>query len=450
MSAPRLAVIGAGVSGLSAARAAVGRAEVTVLEASARAGGLVHTERAHGLLVEHGPDCLATGKPAGLRAVRELGLENEIVHALERRSYVLSEGALHPLPAGLLAMSPDAGLELLRSPLLSPGAKARMLLEPLIPRGPDRSDESVGEFFERRLGREVVDRVVDPLLGGIYGADAWRLSLRAVLPALAETGRTHRSLASRLARRASPSAGKGGAGIVSLRSGMGALPEALAAELAGRVRTRAEVRAVERTARGFRIRSQDGARMEVDAVVVATPPWRAAELLEGIDPDLAAHLDRIRPARLDAVTLAWPREAVRCPLVGTGFVVAADEPRRLRACTWTSQKWPSRAPDGVALLRAFLRDGAGASDDEMVGVARAELREVLGIEAAPLFVRVTRRERALPIYEVGHPGRVAAIEARVAAHGALALAGNAYRGLGIPDCIASGEAAAEAALAACA
>lgn len=449
MSAPRVVVVGAGVTGLSAARAAMGgEADVRVLESSPRAGGLVHTERtADGVVVEHGPDCLMTTKPAGARALRELELEPEIVRSGERRSYVLAERALHPLPAGLLAMSPSAGLELLRSPLFSLRAKGRMLLEPIAPRGPRDRDESVGEFFERRLGAAVVDRVVDPLLSGIYGAEARRLSMRAVMPILSETERRYGSVALGMARRPRQRPDEGALPpVVSLRGGMGALPDALARALGDRLRTNVKVRAIERAARGYRLRTSDGGAEEADRVIVTAPPWRAAELLGDLDPDLAALLTSIRPSRLDAVTLTWRREDVPHPLAGTGFVVARTELLRLRACTWVSRKWPGRAPEGVAVLRAFVRDGADASDEELVSVARAELRDVLGIEAAPRSAVITRKGRALPRYEVGHLERVRAIRARAAEHRGLALAGNAYDGIGIPDCIASGEAAARAVL----
>lgn len=448
VSAPRVVVIGAGVTGLSAARAVMRRADVRVLESSSRAGGLVHTERAaDGSIVEHGPDCLMTTKPAGMRVLRELALEGEVLHGTERRAFVLAEQALHPLPAGLLALSPSAGLELLRSPLFSLRAKGRMLLEPLAPRAPRGDDESVGAFFERRLGPEVVARVVDPLLSGIYGAEASRLSMRAVMPILAETERKHRSVAFGIARRDKPAPVKNPMPpVVTLRGGMGALPDALARELAERVRTDAPVRSIERTGAGYRLRMSDGSIEHADAIIVSTPPWHAADLLEALDPELSTLLSAIRPSRLDAVTLAWPREEVPHPLAGTGFVVASSEGRRLRACTWVSRKWPARAPEGIALMRAFVRDGADASDEELVEVARQELRDVLGIDAAPAWTNVTRRARALPRYEVGHLDRVSAIRARADEHLGLALAGNAYDGIGIPDCIASGERAAEAVL----
>ncbi len=446
MSRLRVVVIGAGVSGLSAARALADGCDVTVLEASDRAGGLVHTEHTpEGLVVEHGPDSLVTSKPAGVRLVDELGLGEELLSGKSPRSFVLAESALHPLPGGLLAMSPSAGVELLRSSLFSLAGKARLLLEPLAPRA-GADDESVASFFERRLGRQIVDRVVDPLLSGIYGAEARRLSMRAVLPRIADAEQRHRSIAFGLARETSAKPVARRPPVLTLRAGMGSLTDALARSLGTRVRVRVAVRAIERARGGYRVRLADGSALDADRVIVATPPWHAAAMLVSLDGELASRLGAVHASRVDAVTLAWPRRAVPHALDGSGFVVAATEGRRLRACTWVSEKWPDRAPGDVALLRAFVRDAADASDDDLIAIARAELRDLLGVEAAPQAVRVTRRDRALPRYEVGHLDRVAAVRARAAEHPGIALAGNAFDGIGIADCVASGEAAARAVL----
>lgn len=451
-STPRLVVIGGGITGLAAARAALDRCQVTLLESAARIGGLVQSERTrHGFVIEHGPDSIVTAKPAGIGLARKLGLEEEIVRTKSSRSYVQTHGDLVQLPAGLFAMSPDAGWEMLRSPLFSMLGKGRMLLEPLAPRGKHpEDDESVGSFFGRRLGREFVDRIVDPLLGGIYGGDADRLSMRVVMPQMMAMEQRHGSIALGMARmpKRPPSSEPPLPPLISFRHGMGELTDQLARELGSAVRTGVRVAGVRHAAGGeYRVRLSDGTEVEADAVVITTPAWHAAPMIEGLDASLASMLASIGSSRIDAVTFAWPRWSVPHTLDGTGFVVPRSQNRRLRACTWTSEKWPFRAPEGVALLRAFVRDAEDADDQELIETARRELRETMGIEHAPRLTRVTRKASALPRYEVGHQRLVTALRERAAAHPGLALAGNAFGGVGIPDCVSSGEAAVETALA---
>jgi protoporphyrinogen/coproporphyrinogen III oxidase len=272
--------------------------------------------------------------------------------------------------------------------------------------------------------------------------------MQAALPRLLELERIHGSVALGLATGAMTPAGAPALPpLVSFREGMGALPLALAAR-AGRIRTGTSVQGISRGPhQRWQVWLAGGDVLDADAVILAAPAWASAAMLEGLDPDLAARLGAIDHGRATSVTMAFARADVPDPLAGTGFVVPAREDRALAACTWSSRKFPGRAPDDVALLRCFAADH-DAPDADLIAAVQGDLRDLLGIEAEPTLVRVRRLSRGLPRYEVGHLGRIAALEERVAALGAVALAGNAYRGLGVIDCLASGERAAHQVLAA--
>lgn len=453
VSAPRIVVVGAGIAGLSAARAlrrAAPAVDVVVLEASRRVGGLIETERTvDGFLLEHGADCLLTTKPHGLAALDALGLDREIVAGGgARRTYVARGAALVPMPPVLGPVTLGSAVAFARSPLLSWAGKARAMLEPFVPARRSADDESIGDFAGRRFGPEVAHAVLAPLLGGLYGADIDLLSMQACLPRFAALERDDGSVvrgmrhAARIRRRRERAGGVVLPHVVTLRRGMGSLPDAAARGLGVEL----GVAAVEihRYGRGFGVATTQGT-IACDGVVLATPAWAVPALLAELAPDLAADVATIAHKRLDLVTLAWPRRVAARPLDGTGWVRAAGDRRPTAACTWASEKWPERAPTGALLVRSVLA-AADADDAELVAAARRDLRDLLGIAAEPALVRVRRLARATPIYAVGHRRVVDGLRARAAAIGALALAGNAYEGVGVPDCIASGEAAAAAVL----
>jgi oxygen-dependent protoporphyrinogen oxidase len=455
--ARRIVVVGGGIAGLAAAHRLGERArrrlDVVVLEAGPRLGGTIATECTDGFRLEGGPDAILTEKPWAADLCRRLDVALVGTREGERRTFVVRAGRLAPLPEGFLLLAPTSLWPLVWSPLFSWPGKLRMALDLVRPRRRGDADESLGAFVRRRLGREALERVAQPLVGGIYTADPERLSLAATMPRFRELERRHRSVILGLraaARRAPATNGNAGARyslFVAPADGMEASIEALARRLPeGAVRLRAPVTALARDAGRWRLRA-GGETLDADAVIVAAPAYVAGTLLEPLDAALARDLAAIGYASSATVTLAF-RTADVPSLRGYGFVVPAVERRALLACTYASRKFPGRAPEGHEVLRAFLGgalhpDLASGDDAALVGLVREELRTLLGVAAAPLLVRVHRHPRAMPQYAVGHLDRVAAIEARVAALPGLALVGGAYRGVGIPDCVRGAEAAAD-------
>ena len=435
-----VAVIGAGVAGLAAAWALT-RAGIraTVLERTSRVGGLVESERpVPDVLIEHGPDGLLASKPGGLPVLRALGLEQRIVRGgrAPRRALVLTERGLVPMPTGLFAFQRRALPAMFRTPLLSPAAKLRLLLEPFAGRA--QGDETVAEFFDRRFGPEVRERLVAPMLRGLYGAAPDAIAMRAAFPVLASYEARYRSLALALLVAPRPSAGQG---LVTLAGGMATIPETFAAGLGDGLHTGADVTGIARLAGDrLRLRLHDGSTLEVDAAVLATPLRTATELLADIDARTASVLGGSGTSDADVVTLAYARSQIQHPLDATGFVVGVAD-RALLACTFASEKWHGRAPEGLVILRAVLANCDG--DDRALGAtAIAELREILGLRGEPQWWRIRRHRAALPVHRPGQLARIQEAADALAASAPLVLAGNYLGGVGVPDAIASGLRAA--------
>lgn len=467
----RLVVIGGGITGLAAANRAVEQrgsdVEILLLEASGRVGGVISTEHRGPFLLEGGPDSFISEKPEAIELCRRIGLEAQLLptNDANRRTLIVSGGRLVPLPDGFQLLGPTRILPFLRSPVLSWRGKLAAAKDLVLPRGgpPPDGDESLASFVRRRLGDEVLERLAQPLVGGIYTADAETLSLASTMPRFLELERTHRSVILGLraqAQRAGVAAASGTSGarfglFVTLRDGMTTLVEALAARLpAGAIRLNAAVRSVERAlpdaAEGpWRVTLAGGEQLAADAVVVASPAPVAGRLLHEADPALGAILQGVTCASSAVVTLAFRRDQVPSPPRAFGFVVPAPEKRRVIAGSFTDVKYAGRAPADTVLLRLFaggaLQPQQFALDDQaLVRAARDELRELLGIVAEPILTWVQRWPESMPQYRVGHAGRIAEAERRAAAMPGLALAGNAYHGVGLADCVRSGEAAADA------
>lgn len=462
---PRIAVIGGGIAGLAAAhritelsREQAQPVDLMLLEAGPRLGGSIATERVDGFVIEAGPDSFISEKPWALKLCERIGFTDRLVRTRDehRRTYVVHAGKLHSLPDGFLLLAPTQFWPLITTGLFTWPGKLRMALDLVLPRGPQRSDESLGSFVTRRLGREALERVAQPLVGGIYTADPDDLSLAATMPRFLEMERKSRSIIWTMwsqIRRA-PAAARATSGarwslFVSADDGMQSLIDAIAQRLpAGSVRLGCAVDGMQRDGR-WTIRTGDGQSLEADAVVLATPAHQAARNLASIDAALGEELRGIPYASSATVSLAYRQDQLARPLDGFGFVVPLIEARAIVACTYSSMKYPGRAPAGHVLVRAFvggaLQEEMFHQDDASMALSvRQELRELLGISSEPLLTRIHRHAGAMPQYRVGHLERMARIDAAVARHPGLALAGNAYRGVGIPDCIHSGEMAAEA------
>ncbi len=460
---PSVVILGGGVTGLSVAHALlrpVGAFEITLLEREAVLGGNIRTVRRDGFVLDGGPDSWVASKPHATALAKSLGLEPRFIPTRpeNRHVYIAWEGALHPLPEGMVLGIPTEIMPIVRTPLFSWDAKLRMGLEPLIPPRAwlGDEDESIGDFVARRLGDEVAQRLAGPLLGGIFAGDAGELSVRAAFPQFVEAELRHGSIvrAMRAMRAARKSAGEGSA-FLSLQGGLGELIDALAARIGGQVnlRTGTAARRVEaRAGGGFRVTLTTGETLDADDLVLAAPLPVTATLARDLDPTLADALGAFDAASTATAFLAYPAGAIARPLDATGFLVPREMRRPILASTWVSSKWEHRAPDGMVLLRVFFGGATGGSilensDAELVVLAREELRSLMGIHATPLFSHVFRFTRASPQPRVGHLARVRAVKERLARWPGLYVAGNGFEGSGIPDCIKFAEGAASAILA---
>jgi oxygen-dependent protoporphyrinogen oxidase len=422
-------------------------------------------------VIEAGPDSFVSEKPWALDLCQRLGLGDRLVRTRDeyRRVFVVHDGKLHPLPEGFLLLAPTQFRPLIATRLFSWRGKLRMSLDLVLPRRTAGTDESLASFVGRRLGREALLRAAQPLVGGIYTADPDTLSLAATMPRFLEMERRHRSiilamLAEQRHRTGHEPVGRSAAGtadsgarwslFVTLAGGMGQLVEALAARLpADAIRLGAAVSAIAPNGdgRGWQLALADGVVLGADGVVLATPAHHTARIVTDLDPALSANLAAIPYASSVTVSFAFRREDVPHALDGFGFVVPTVEARSIIAATFSSVKYPGRAPAGYVLLRAFVggalqRALADLDDAALVLAVRRELSDLLGVGAVPALVRIHRHPQAMPQYRVGHLDRVAAIDAHLVRHRGLAVAGNAYRGVGLADCVHSGEMAAEAVL----
>ncbi|MUN36290.1 protoporphyrinogen oxidase [Actinomadura litoris] len=456
-AATQAVVVGGGIAGLTAARElARAGVRVTVLEGSPQTGGKLQVSEIAGLPVDEGAEAMLVRRPEGLELVRELGRGGELVNPGTTSSAILSRGALRPIPSGQVMGVPSDLRALAASQVLSPAGLARVPLDLVLPGTPHDADVSVAGLVGARLGREVVDRLVEPLLGGVYAGRAELLSFEATLPALAAAARGRRSLISAVhgVRNAAPK--EEGPVFATLPGGLGTLPGAVAADLAaagGTIRTDAMVRELRRREDGWRLTlgpARDPEYLDADAVVIAVPAAPASRLLRAQVPAAAAELAQIEYASMAIVTLVYPAAAFPRLPKGSGYLVpAVESAHEVKAVTFSSVKWPHlRAHDpGLIAVRCSIgRFGEEhtlqRADEELVAAATAELADTCGVGGPPAETRVTRWGGGLPQYNVGHAGRVARIRAAVAGEPGLAVAGAAYDGLGVPACVASARAAA--------
>ncbi|HEV7904784.1 MAG TPA: protoporphyrinogen oxidase [Pyrinomonadaceae bacterium] len=493
----RIVVVGGGISGLAAAHKLIEHArthdpalEVLLLESSSRPGGTVRTYEREGFLLEGGPDAFISEKPEALALSKQLGLETRLLetNAAHRRSFIVRGGRLRPVPEGFQLLAPSRFWPFVTTDIFSWAGKARMALELFLPRranaaqGGEVDDESLAQFVRRRFGREALERMAQPMVGGIYTADPEQLSLRATMPRYLEMERNHRSVIRamwRARRRSSTAADEtrstSGARyslFLSFDGGMQTLTDRLAHELphgTARLNTRVEAIKFDVQTGRWKLRvsanntageaaasvstsEKEATRaveiIEADGVCLALPAYASAQLLGDVDASLAAELDSIPYASTATVNLAFRRDSIPHALEGFGFVVPYIERRKVIACTFSSVKFAGRAPEGYALLRAFVGGALqpemyALDEDEMLAAVREDLRALLGIEHAPLFAHVEKWPRSMAQYHLGHLARVARIRAHLRRFPSLQLAGNAYGGAGLPDCIRSGHVAAD-------
>ena len=459
MTVPRAIIVGGGISGLSAAYefAKAGQPAI-LLEARSRLGGVIETERVEGCVLEGGPDSFLAAKAAGLDLIREVGLGAEIIGSNDksRVTYLVRDGRLVSMPDGLLMMVPTKILPMLATSIIGWKTKVRMGLE-YFRRPPSEvmPDRSVADFIGDHYGRETVNYLAEPLLSGVYGGSVDRLSVNSVLTRFVELERQYGSLtrgvlAAKRNRKKTPGAGNP-ALFQTLKGGLAQLTGELESRIRGKIEIRqAAAESVETTPQGFRVRA-GGESMDAPCVILATPAWAAGALLRDLDPRLAGLLEGVEYSSSATIAIGFRRSECGAIPPGFGFLVPACERRLLVACTFIGAKFPYRVPDEIVVLRCFV-GGAGQEaaleldDGEILRQVRVELHGFLGWTAPPLFTRISRWRRAMAQYTVGHGARLDSIRERLESLPGLYLAGNAYEGIGVPDCVRTGRQAASQAL----
>ncbi len=458
---PHVTIIGGGIAGLATAfylqqksRAAGLPVQYSLIESEPRFGGKIATTATQNFVIEGGPDSFVTTKPGGMQLCRDLGLENQLIptNDARRNIFVLKNGRLTPFPGGYRLTVPTEFVPFALSPLISPLGKLRMGLDLVIPARTATSDESLGDFIRRRLGREALDRIAGPIMAGIYVADPDRLSMQSTFPQFSQMEKKYGSLIKAMRhsqKHPSPPAGgnnaKPPAMFTSLRGGMNDLVEALVDNLAGDLQPGQPVIGLRPLSPGFEVTlaTPGGSRrLTTDAVVIAAPAFAAARLVEAINPTLAGLLQQIRYVSTATVSLGyrWAEIKHLHDFNGFGFMIPKSEQRQILACTWSSTKFDHRAPNNDVLIRLFV-GGAGREHlvnlptADLVQLGQNELREIMGITAAPVVSQVYRWPQGNAQYDVGHLDRVAQIEAHAGAIPGLYFTGSAFRGIGIPDCV---------------
>lgn len=465
MVTPRkVIIIGGGISGLATAyrlselaRQGSFPLEITLLEARSRLGGVIETKSQKGFLLEGGPDSFISEKPAALELSKRLGLIRDVIGTNEefRRSFIYKNGRLVRVPEGFYLIAPSQVSAFLQTPLLSWATKLRMGCELFIPKRPGGGDESVASFVRRRFGETTLREVAQPMIGGIYTADPERLSLEATMPQFLEMERHYGSVIRGLFARkklgkkntSRTASGPRYSLFLSYRNGMEQLTQTLVSKLPEvRFKVSSPAASLRRSA-GWEVVTQQGDVLFSDAVCVALPAQHAARLLVEPAPSLSRDLAAIPYESVATVNLAYRRQDIPHSLRGFGFVVPAFTRRKIVACSFSSVKFEGRAPEGMVLLRAFVggalhREVYALEDEALVRTVKEELHHYLGIEKDPAFTVVSRYPETMPQYQVGHLSHVASIRSQLVAFPGLYLAGNAYNGIGVPDCVKSAEFAA--------
>lgn len=460
----RIVIVGGGIAGLAAAFYAIKNlpdAQITLIESSDRWGGKITTDRVAfddgQFIIEGGPDTFLATKPYATALCKELGIGDRLhgTNPQKKNTYVLSKGRLLPLPDGLAMMIPTNVQAILKSGLVSWFSKARMGFDFVIPAKRVNGDESLGTFVSRRLGREAYENLIEPLMSGIYAGDGDQLSLASTFPYLRDLEIKYGSLARGALQMRKQSNGKAVQGsrsaFLTPTTGLAEIVEALVESLASKVDLHLATKALRITnsKSAYQVELENGSTVEADGLILATPAYISGMLLDSIDPAIASALQSINYASTATVSLAYRQDDLPRDLDGYGYVIPRREGRKALACTWTSTKFPHRAPEGYALIRVFVgRAGQDIpwNENELLDLAKEELKLTLQITSEPLLQRVFMWDKAMPQYNLGHPEILKQIDTALEKHPGLALAGNGYRGIGIPDCIHSGELAVKSIL----
>lgn len=450
----RIAIIGGGISGLATAYrlsqsqlAKEGKLEIHLYEASDRFGGVIQSEKQNGFLMEKGPDAFISAKPGALELCQELGLSPEFLQTNPnyRTSFILSNNKLVPMPQGFYLMAPTKVREAIKTPLLTIAGKIRMACELFIPKKKLPGDESLASFVRRRFGKELLDRIAQPMIAGIYSADPERLSLEATFPNFLkmeqDSGSVIRGMAKQHDAATRSASGPRYSLFLSLREGMGDLISKLIEQMPDvSFHIKKKTQGIEK-AGGWKIRFSDGEIIETDLLCLAVPAPVCARILKGVDPALTENLRRIPYANVATLNLGFARRDIQYPFNGIGYVVPAIEKKKIMGCTFSSVKFTGRAEDQeTILLRAFIgghssRQLLAKPDEKIVKEVLQELKDLLGISAEPIHQMFSRWEESIPQYHVGHRETVSHIFTALEKHPGLYLTGNAYDGTGIPDCI---------------
>lgn len=448
-AATKVVIIGGGIAGLSAAWYCQQQGiNYTLIEASYRWGGKIYTEHVmlsgyeQPLVIETSPDGFITRKPWAMDLIHQLGLDDQIipVNKLPERIYILTGGELVPMPEGLRLLVPTEFAPFLASSLFTPEGKLHVLADMYMPSKTDDEDESLAEFITRRLGAEAVDKLGEPLLAGVYNAEADKQSILATFPNYRKIEAEYGSLIRGMRLMKNQQKPSNQPSLVSLKNGMGQLIDALVEQLTGDLILEKSIGKgmMHHASTGYIIDLGNGDTISAQHIILTTPADITANLLNNLAPESAQELAQLRQEGVGSISLAYKKADISHPMDAYGVVIPSSEKRRIDGITWTSNKWDYRAPEDVALMRAFFggphtRDMLSKSDDEILSIVRDELRDIMGITAEPIYYRINRLPKGYPQYDVGHLDRIAAIESNLPE--GIYVTGSPYRGLGLPDVI---------------